>query len=325
MFVLRKIGLSLLALLAVVPSLAETGKVLMRIDGKEVTDTELEAYYSRSPVRSRETPQRYFNHFLFFKLKVADALSMGWDTLPEFKQQYHVLSGEMLKPVLVKRQEMKAFFQHQYQEEKSRLLTNTWVRTEFLTLPLSQHPAKAEEDQAQSLMDSAYVALQNGMTFSELTSRYVSQKPQLKSGTMWMSLVGLVPELAERLQNLDEGVVSRPFYSPVGMHIVRLLDRKDGRDFRDTYPMLQAYCDRRLDGVPVLNEDCTRPGRMEVQIIRLRLSPPCNGCVTDCWLPGGMLVWEQTNIFSPNPVNWKTILRSTRRNMHGICLTSKGL
>ena len=78
MFVLRKIGLSLLALLAVVSSLAETGKVLMRIDGKEVTDTELEAYYSRSPVRSRETPQRYFNHFLFFKLKVADALSMGW-------------------------------------------------------------------------------------------------------------------------------------------------------------------------------------------------------------------------------------------------------
>ena len=66
MFVLRKIGLSLLALLAVVSSLAETGKVLMRIDGKEVTDTELEAYYSRSPVRSRETPQRYFNHFLFF-------------------------------------------------------------------------------------------------------------------------------------------------------------------------------------------------------------------------------------------------------------------
>ena len=70
-----------------------------------------------------------------------------------------------------------------------------------------------------------------------------------------MPLVGLVPELAERLQNLDEGVVSRPFYSPVGMHIVRLLDRKDGRDFRETYPMLQAYCDRRLDGVPVLNED----------------------------------------------------------------------
>ena len=243
----------MLALLVVVSSLAETGKVLMRIDGKEVTDTELEAYYSRSPVRSRETPQRYFNHFLFFKLKVADALSMGWDTLPEFKQQYHVLSGEMLKPVLVKRQEMKAFFQHQYQEEKSRLLTNTWVRMEFLTLPLSQHPAKAEEDQAQSLMDSAYVALQNGVTFSELTSRYVSQKPQLKSGTMWMPLVGLVPELAERLQNLDEGVVSRPFYSPVGMHIVRLLDRKDGRDFRETYPMLQAYCDRRLDGVPVLN------------------------------------------------------------------------
>ena len=97
---------------------------------------------------------------------------------------------------------------------------------EFLTLPLSQHPAKAEEDQAQSLMDSAYVALQNGVTFSEMTSRYVSQKPQLKSGTMWMPLVGLVPELAERLQNLDEGVVSRPFYSPVGMHIVRLLDRK---------------------------------------------------------------------------------------------------
>lgn len=258
MFVLRKIGLSLLALLAVVSSLAETGKVLIRIDGKEVTDTELEAYYSRSPVRSRETPQRYFNHFLFFKLKVADALSMGWDTLPEFKQQYHVLSGEMLKPVLVKRQEMKAFFQHQYQEEKARLLTNTWVRTEFLTLPLSQHPAKAEEDQAQSLMDSAYVALQNGVTFSELTSRYVSQKPQLKGGTMWMPLVGLVPELAERLQNLDEGVVSRPFYSPVGMHIVRLLDRKDGRDFRETYPMLQAYCDRRLDGVPVLNEDLYR-------------------------------------------------------------------
>lgn len=258
MHALKKIGFGALALLVAVPSFAEVGKVLMRIDGKEVTDKELEAYYSRSPVRSRETPQRYFNHFLSFKLKVADALSMGWDTLPEFRQQYHVLSGEMLKPVLVKSQEMKAFCQTRYEEEKARLFTNAWVRMEFLTLPLSQHPARSEENRAQSLMDSAYIALQNGMTFSAMASRYGLQEPQLKSGTMWMPLVGLVPELAERLQKLGEGVVSRPFYSPMGIHIVRLLDRKDGRDMKEIYPMIQAYCDRRPDGVPALDKDLYR-------------------------------------------------------------------
>ena len=55
---------------------AETGKVLLRINGQEVFVSEFERYYRRAAAAVRMTPEEYFPVFVAFKLKAADAL--GW-------------------------------------------------------------------------------------------------------------------------------------------------------------------------------------------------------------------------------------------------------
>lgn len=90
------------ALVQVMPMYgAMPDKTLLRIGGREVSSAEFESYYRQYADSATETPQRYLQRFVLFKLKVADARRQGWDTLPDFRQACRVLQAQVLKRILV--------------------------------------------------------------------------------------------------------------------------------------------------------------------------------------------------------------------------------
>lgn len=192
-------------------SYAEEGEVVFRIDGEATSVEEFEHYYTRIHAVNGISAERFLPHFLYYKLKVADARKKGWDTLPDFRLQCDVLQKELeklkgqksLNPILMK-----------------------WVKFRQISILLPQHVSDVRERQARQSMDSVYAALKGGAAFETVARNYplVSVSPYVDGE--WIPEVCLVKEFSTRLDTLKKNAYSAPFFSPLGIHVVCLLDCK---------------------------------------------------------------------------------------------------
>ena len=123
---------------------------LVRIDGREVRLSEFLWYFQRT---GEKDVNGYFNRFLTYRLKVADAKYRRLDTLPDFRRQSDFLQARVVK---------KHFMNHQladscYQGLKGNLSLHRtekeWVRTDVFTYRLSQHASNQEEANAVRVMN----------------------------------------------------------------------------------------------------------------------------------------------------------------------------
>ena len=197
-------------------SYAEDRRVLFRIDGEETSVEEFEHYYTQVYAASRVSVEQFLPHFLYYKLKVADAKRQSWDTITDFRLQCSALQNEILKS------------EERGVPQKQDTLLN-WVRFRQISFLLPQHASYEQERVARQRIDSVYTALKNGIPFEKLAQSYV--KVPLLSPYLdgeWIPERCLIKEFAGQLSTLKKGNYSAPFFSPLGIHIVYLLDRRQG-------------------------------------------------------------------------------------------------
>lgn len=197
-------------------SYAEDRRVLFRIDGEETSVEEFEHYYTQVYAASRVSVEQFLPHFLYYKLKVADAKRQSWDTITDFRLQCSALQNEILKS------------EERGVPQKQDTLLN-WVRFRQISFLLPQHASSEQERVARQRIDSVYTALKNGIPFEKLAQSYV--KVPLPSPYLdgeWIPERCLIKEFTGQLNTLKKGNYSAPFFSPLGIHIVYLLDRRQG-------------------------------------------------------------------------------------------------
>lgn len=197
-------------------SYAEDRRILFRIDEEETSVEEFEHYYTQVYAVSRVSVEQFLPHFLYYKLKVADAKRQSWDTITDFRLQCSALQNEILKS-----EERGAL-------QKQDTLLN-WVRFRQISFLLPQHASSEQERVARQHIDSVYTALKNGIPFEKLAQSYV--KAPLPSPYLdgeWIPERCLIKEFTGQLNTLKKGNYSAPFFSPLGIHIVYLLDRRQG-------------------------------------------------------------------------------------------------
>jgi peptidyl-prolyl cis-trans isomerase SurA len=74
---------------------AQKDPVIMEIDGKPVTKSEFLQIYlknNNSPKYDKQTLDEYVEMFKKFKLKVAEAEKLGYDTIPKLKKELNRFS-----------------------------------------------------------------------------------------------------------------------------------------------------------------------------------------------------------------------------------------
>lgn len=197
-------------------SYAEDRRVLFRIDGEETSVEEFEHYYTQVYAVSRVSVEQFLPHFLYYKLKVADAKRQSWDTITDFRLQCSALQNEILKS------EKRGVLQ------KQDTLLN-WVRFRQISFLLPQHASFEQERVARQRIDSVYTALKNGIPFEKLAQPYIKNLlPSPYWDGEWIPERCLIKEFTEQLSTLKKGNYSAPFFSPLGIHIVYLLDRRQG-------------------------------------------------------------------------------------------------
>ncbi len=93
---------------------------------------------------------------------------------------------------------------------------------------LPQNASQEKQDEVQAKMDSIYTLLQNGADFAALAKAESEDKGSSSRGgeLPWIGLHQAVKEFEDVAFSLKKDEISKPFHSPNGIHIVKLIDRR---------------------------------------------------------------------------------------------------
>ena len=183
-----------------------------------------------------------------FRLKVADAERCGWDTLPAFRHRCRVEQGKALRKLMLDGKRADSLHSALCRESVERYSARGWVKLEEIFVPLPQYADRREIEQARRRMDSVYVSLQRGGSFEA----YVVNK---EASARWRPKVALLDEFTRCLDTMRAGAYSKPFFSPMGVHIIKLVDERLAIDFQEDFPYLKCYVDRLGKRNPILDKE----------------------------------------------------------------------
>ena len=227
----KNLFLSCMMACGVVVFAQQNDPVLMTIDNKPVTRSEFEYIYNKN--RSVNTGEQlslddYVGLFINFKLKVAEAQSLGLDTTRAFQNEFEGYRQQVAAGYLTDTDADEAYAHQQY-DSLAQCGEWTRVRVAHIFKYLPQNAPEVMKERLQVTMDSIYNALQNGASFAELAKKCSDDRNSSAEGGMlpWISRRQAIPEFEKVAFELAPNTYSRPFTSFNGFHLVMKYNQEE--------------------------------------------------------------------------------------------------
>ena len=217
-------------LLCAVMAQAQDDPTIMTINGQKVSRSEFEYSYNKNNtdgVIDKKSVDEYVDLFVNYKLKVQAALDAKMDTLPSFKKEFRGYRDQQIRPSFVTDDDVEAEAKLVYENTKKQIGDKGLFTASHILLRLGQKAPQSEQDAAKQRIDSIYNALLGGADFADM-ARKVSQDPGTASKGGQLPQLGpgqLVKEFEDVAYSLQPGEMSKPFLSPFGYHIVKMIER----------------------------------------------------------------------------------------------------
>ena len=210
--------------------------VLMTINGVDVSRSEFEYSFNKNNgegVIDKKTVEEYVDLFINYKLKVVAAMDAKLDTMQSFKEEFALYRDQQVRPSFVTDAEVLAEARHMYDRMAENCGTKGLVLLAHIFLRLSTRTTASEQERVRQRVDSIYQALQQGADFAELARKVSHDSNSSPNGGQldWIMPNQVYKEIEDVAYALQPGQISRPFLSPVGWHILRVIDRKQLEPF----------------------------------------------------------------------------------------------
>ena len=173
---------------------AQGDVVLLNVGSEQVTRREFEYHFNKSQEKRADV---FVETYGRFKQKVQRAKELGLDTLNSFHRRKE-LYGRLVE------QRRKGGGS----ETGHRGNAKEWIRLVHVTYPLAQSAGKQELMEGRHYMDSLYTLLKEGADVQRMEV------------LPWRQSRYLLNEWQMQLRNLAKGEISKPFVSPMGIHII---------------------------------------------------------------------------------------------------------
>ena len=201
--------------------------VLVRIGGKDILRSEFEYSYNKNKTlfhSKQSTPEKYMEHFVNFKLKIAAAETAGLDTALAFRERLEEYRTRLIKSYLTDEAVTEDAARRLYDKMKTCRRTGE-VRVSHIFNYLPQNISNSSLRNIVARMDSIYEALRKNPadTFFDACMERFSDETQ----TFWVGRLQMPVEFEDVVFDLEVGEVSPPFFTPQGVHIVKVLERKE--------------------------------------------------------------------------------------------------
>lgn len=224
---------------------AQEDPVLMRINGKDITRSEFEYIYNKNNSLNElesKTLHEYVDLFVNFKLKVAAAEAAGIDTTRAFRDELAGYRRQLAKSYLTDEEAEEAYVSQFYDKMKADSCAG-YVQVMHIFKYLPQTSTKALINETEVRMDSLYTVLSAHPDADFAT--YVEQFSDDKN-PFWVSFLQTPEEFENVVFAMNSGEISKPFFSPQGMHIVKVLDRKELPPFAEIKEEISRRLARKM-------------------------------------------------------------------------------
>lgn len=245
---------SLLAAMLIVASSAgaqTADPVVMTINGNPVLRSEFEYSYNKNnseTVVDKKSVADYVPLFVNYKLKVLAAEAAGIDTTSAFRKEFLSYRDQQVRPSFINDDDVEAEARKIYKETQTRIDSNGGlVRPSHILLMLKQNATQAEQDAAKLRADSIYTALVKGANFADLARRLSDDKGSASRGgdISWVQKGQTVKEFEDVVFSMKKGELSKPFLSPFGYHIVKLMDKQNFFPYDTLRADIRRFIDKR--------------------------------------------------------------------------------
>ena len=218
--------------------------IVMRVAGYDVTRSEFEYNYNKNNtdgVIDKKTVAEYAELFVNYKLKVQAAKDIHLDTLTSFKKEFRTYRDQQIRPLLVPEGAEEAEVRKYYDAQAKRVGDSYMILPAHIFLPVQQQAAPEVQAKAHERIDSIYKALQGGADFAELAKKHSEDRMTAPRGGIiqWLGPKDFLPVLDSVAYTLRIGDVSKPVQSPVGWHIMKMMDTKWLEPYDTLAPMLR--------------------------------------------------------------------------------------
>ena len=245
---------SLLAAMLIVASSAgaqTADPVVMTLNGNPVLRSEFEYSYNKNnseTVVDKKSVADYVPLFVNYKLKVLAAEAAGIDTTSAFRKEFLSYRDQQVRPSFINDDDVEAEARKIYKETQTRIDSNGGlVRPSHILLMLKQNATQAEQDAAKLRADSIYTALVKGANFADLARRLSDDKGSASRGgdVSWVQKGQTVKEFEDVVFAMKKGELSKPFLSPFGYHIVKLMDKQNFFPYDTLRADIRRFIDQR--------------------------------------------------------------------------------
>lgn len=224
----KKFAAGILAALAVgsLAGLMANAKdpVVMTVAGHDVPLSEFQYLYNKNNIQqqSKQSIDEYVKSFVDYKLRVAQAIEEGLDTMPEYKKEFEQHRLELAEPYFVDSLVLDSMIRVTY----DRMHYN--VDTDHLMLALSD--ADHTPEQQQALLDSLRTLIINGQAdFYELAKKYsVDSSVKTNGGHLGYVTANTYPTSFEEVVfNTPDGQIAPVLRTRYGWHLIRVNGRRN--------------------------------------------------------------------------------------------------
>jgi len=222
---IRSILFIVLMLLMPVICLAQdvNNKVLVTVNGSKIQAGEFIRMYKKSvdPGKSLDIDS-YLQQFIAFKLKVADALSEGYDTTKAFMSELNGYRNQLAQNYLTDTHTKERLLQKAYQRSLTEI--DAW----HILVALPQEASPEDTLKAWQKAIDIRERIIKGEPF-ESVARGTSDDKSVKinGGNLgYFSVFQMIMPFEDAAYSLKKGAVSMPVRTPFGYHIIKVTDKR---------------------------------------------------------------------------------------------------
>ncbi|MGI9532567.1 peptidylprolyl isomerase [Lutimonas sp.] len=202
-------------------------KKLFSINGEDVYNSEFIRVYEKNKDIVVEDERKgfddYFNLFVDFKLKLAQAREMKLDTVRSYTSELESYRDQLIQPYLQNQEATEDLIKEAYQR------TVEEINASHILVLLEPDAIPADTLKAFNKIIEARNKVLNGAAFEMVAQEY-SEDPSAQSngGNLgYFSAFSMVYPFENAAYQTSVGDVSQPFRTQFGYHIIEVVDRRE--------------------------------------------------------------------------------------------------
>jgi peptidyl-prolyl cis-trans isomerase SurA len=213
----------------------------MTINNKDITTSEFLQIYLKNnndPKYDKTSLDEYMELFIKFKLKVAEAEALGYDTIPKLVKELDGYKKQLALPYLVDSAKNESLIKEAY------LRTKEEVRASHILIKVSENASPADTIAAYNRITELKSRILNGSSFKDVAQgKGGSEDPSasINGGDLgFFTAFQMVYPFEEKAYTTKIGEVSDPFRTRFGYHIIQITEKRPTRGTIETSHIMVA-------------------------------------------------------------------------------------